>query len=267
MNRWLVGIFILLFACGCDKIDREHYLLDYTAPGEGGGRCVLLEEYTGMRCVNCPAAAEQARMLRQIFKERLVVVAFHAGSFAVPMGIFQPDLRTEAGNAYYDEWGGPATPVGLVNRGKVLNPDQWGQAITNELKEEATVEIYPSVVYDAGNREYRSEVGVKCLANAPADYRLLIWLAEDSLVTPQITPAGTDKEYVQQHVFRSALNGTWGEALAFTAAGDVVRFSRSDQLPVGYVAEHCSLIFVVYRQADRKVVQVAEIVVVTPSGN
>ena len=46
------------------------------------------------------------------------------------------------------------------------------------------------------------------------DGHLQLWLVEDDVKAFQLMPDGTrNDDYVHQHVFRTALNGTWGESL------------------------------------------------------
>src|SRR4051812_17310300 len=47
-------------------------------------RKVLLEDYTGHQCVNCPRAAEAAETLAIQYGNKLVVLANHVSDFANP---------------------------------------------------------------------------------------------------------------------------------------------------------------------------------------
>ena len=264
LNRFFVGIgFFLLGLVACDRIPEGKYVIDYQVPGTEGEHRVLLEEYTGMRCVNCPAAARQVGLLAETFGSRLVTVAFHAGGFAVPTGIFQPDLRTEAGNGYFSHFGFDGTPVGMVNRTGALNADQWGAAVAKELEQNPVVVLKTMVAYDTTDRSYTAHLEMTTMSEN-RDYSLLLWLVEDSLVTPQVTPAGTERSYVQRHVFRHALNGMWGESLSSSFVGDSV-FIKSNPfiLPEEYDAKHCSVVFAVAETGNRRVVEVAQTELIT----
>ena len=41
--------------------------------------------------------------------------------------------------------------------------------------------------------------------------KLQLWVVEDGIVASQIDHGSLKKNYVQNHVFRAAVNGTWGE--------------------------------------------------------
>ena len=84
----LVALFVL--ATGCDKIDNPHK--PYTPTG--GAKTVLIKDFTGARCVNCPAAAEYAHELQHsLGADRIFILSVHAGFLAQPLGNF-PDFLT-----------------------------------------------------------------------------------------------------------------------------------------------------------------------------
>jgi thiol-disulfide isomerase/thioredoxin len=92
----LAAVLIAASMFSCDKIE---------PPYRQGGvvtaeRKVLLEDYTGSRCVNCPSAARIAHDLKQVYGENLIVLGIHTGFFAFPFPPqFPLDLRTPAGEA------------------------------------------------------------------------------------------------------------------------------------------------------------------------
>src|SRR6056297_3007040 len=83
---------------------------------------VLLETFNGFKCTNCPQADDIAQNLSEIFGEQLIVVGIHASpQFAAPTGTppdepFSTDFRTESGAIYWEEYGNPGLPSGMVNR-------------------------------------------------------------------------------------------------------------------------------------------------------
>lgn len=60
-------IYALLMASamvlgGCDQVDENDRLIEL--PAVESQRVVLLEEFTGQRCINCPAAHEVVKGLK-----------------------------------------------------------------------------------------------------------------------------------------------------------------------------------------------------------
>lgn len=257
MIRRLSFIIIILFVVACDIIDSSKYTMPYKPPQ--GRSVVLLEEYTGMRCVNCPAASRQAQVLAETYGEKLIVVSVHAGSFAEPGGIFIPDLRTAAGNEYFSWFGFVGTPSGAVNRAEYrgslsVDPASWASAVSAESQRETSVKM--EVVVDSQNTQntYNIRTQITSTNEAPSldELTLTLWLVEDSIVTPQVIPGGIDRDYLQRHVLRGALNGTWGERLPMT---EPCVLEHEYTLPQACDIERCSVVAFVSQASTRRVLE------------
>ncbi|NCD42222.1 MAG: hypothetical protein EOL88_09040 [Bacteroidia bacterium] len=117
-NIGFVMVLLMVLFTGCDKIEAP-YLIN-KGPVEGGGgetgkRVILLEEFTGHACVNCPEAALLLNDLKTLYGEQLLVISVHAGFFAMPLGELTADYRTAAGTAINDYFGVTANPSGMVS--------------------------------------------------------------------------------------------------------------------------------------------------------
>jgi hypothetical protein len=93
----LIGLlsFATLVLGSCDEIDPP-YMDGVQTPPIDTTECpiptfpadthhvkvVLLEDYTGHKCVNCPTAAEIAHNLQITYGEKIILMAIHAGFFA-----------------------------------------------------------------------------------------------------------------------------------------------------------------------------------------
>ena len=133
-------IYALLLASamvlgGCDQVDENDRLIEL--PAVESQRVVLLEEFTGQWCINCPAAHEVVKSLKAQYGEQLVSVSIHAGSQAIAegsmpntIGLMQPE-----GDEYANKWGITTYPSGVVNRrsGKLSETDFAG-VVREELK-------------------------------------------------------------------------------------------------------------------------------------
>jgi hypothetical protein len=179
---------------------------------------VLLEDFTGQKCVNCPKAHEIAHDLQNIYgDDELVVVAIHAGWFATPANEpFTYDFRTEAGNAYESYFSVQTYPTGMVNRvgsggNYLIDKDGWGTAVAAAFENETSLEITikPSI---SGNN-IGGNVDLYFFEDFGTNAKIQIYVMEDNITSPQVTPEGDDLEYVHMHVLRGALNGDWGQDL------------------------------------------------------
>ena len=221
----------LAFAVGllaCDIIPENDRIKPFE-PVETQQR-VLLTEFTGMKCVNCPRAAELAHSLLETYPDNFVVVAMHPASnhFTTPEDPLY-DLRCEEADEYYKYFGGaPSTsfPKGVVNWKKfsnlyLQNDGNWSALVNTELK--VVPEVLAGVAVQVTPQEAEGVADVKVTVTALTEVNnaaLVLMVTEDGIVGPQAFPEGEQHEYEHNHVLRTVLNGTWGEVIAPIMAGE-----------------------------------------------
>jgi hypothetical protein len=213
---------------------------------------VLLEDFTGQRCVNCPKASDEIKALQEQYGEdHVIAVGIHSG----PLGFYTKGdylgLSTEVGDEYYDHWALEYQPVGLIDRGAPLEYTAWNARIREELEKTAPVEIDIELHQKDNQLTVRAEVmGI----DGTSSGKLQLWLTEDGITAFQMMPDGTrNMEYIHRHVFRAAINGTWGESVS-VAEGET--FTTKDYLfaiPEGWNADRLSVVAFVYN--DQGVLQ------------
>ena len=127
-GKCLIGITAAAAVMGmasCTDIDENDRLI-YVKPAEVK-KHVLIEDFTGQRCVNCPKATNLIHSLQQQFGEdNVIAVGIYGGDFGystIAEGRKPYALTTEVGNSYYTTWGVKAQPSGMVDRvgGKPLS--------------------------------------------------------------------------------------------------------------------------------------------------
>lgn len=214
-------VYILLLAAvalltGCDPVDSDKRLIE--VPAATLERNVLIEDFTGQRCIFCPKATESITELQATYgADKLIAVAIHAGPLAVkPTATFK-GLHTETGDAYYAHWGLQNVPKAIINRrGGILGKDAWAGQIYEEFARTTTVGIELTCQYDAATRRVEMETHLKNLA-IEVQGRLQLWLVEDGIVAPQSFPRNKlEQNYIHNHVLRAAINGDWGAERTLT---------------------------------------------------
>ncbi len=121
------------------------------APTNSAEKVVILEEFTGHLCVNCPEATILAHDLKVTYGEQLVLLSIHAGDLAVPStSPYEADYRTGPGTAIYNEFLPLGVPAGLVSRTKydgsyTMFKDSWEPAIQALISQPQDVSINISV--------------------------------------------------------------------------------------------------------------------------
>lgn len=210
----IIGITALFVACSDISEDER---LQYIAPATVN-RAVLIEDFTGQRCVNCPAAHETiARLHEQYGSEQVIAVSIHGGALAVNSTPTITGLRTPLGDEYNQYWGVESWPSGIINRQSgIITHDLWAASVYEEIQKPTTVSLNAVTRYDAATAT--ATVEVDALSTAAFTGKLQVWLTEDNIVAPQQMADGSmNRDYVHQHVLRAAVNGSWGSDLSLTA--------------------------------------------------
>lgn len=234
---YIIGIAATL-CTACENISEDERFLE--VEGVTAQRVVLLEDYTGQACVNCPEAHNVATELHEEYHENLIVVAMHAGAQAIaaPAGLKQPE-----GDVYADNFGVKIYPNGLINRrGGLKDYTAWGGIVREEIQRESQMNLsVSSVLIDGGLMVTTDMQALEKIAG-----KLQLWIIEDSIVGPQISHAGPNPQYVHNHVFRSAINGTWGEDVSLTAGKQVTILHENILLNSNWNPENLSVVAFVY---------------------
>ncbi|MDR1653405.1 MAG: Omp28 family outer membrane lipoprotein [Prevotellaceae bacterium] len=203
-------ILIQIFAA-CNTIAEEERILPVDKIDSPN--TVLLEDYTGIRCSNCPAAAAIATAIQQTLGKSLVVVSIHTGEFATGS-----PFETEAGEAYRIKFEPEGYPAGGISRtkvdGKFLQnvPAKWGTSIINRLNAAVpNIKLSMSVNYSENDKTFSVKSQINAADAPPHPLKLQLWLIESGIKYYQVNGTPSPEEYIHNHVLRDAINGTWGE--------------------------------------------------------
>ena len=257
----LYYIFLMWAALGlmvaCDEVSVNDRLI-YVEPPQVS-RAVLIEDYTGQYCVNCPRATEEIERLIEQYGDSIVIaVAIHSGPFGKSKGEPSP-LYTEVGDMYFNTWGMSAQPIGLIDRLFGSTPfsyTDWAGGVNYEVAIDPPVSFLTDIDYDAETRDAAIEVQTIGLDSALVSGKLQVWLVEDSIDSFQLMPDGSREEhYNHMHVFRASVNDPWGDALS-VSHGQVAVKNYELKLDPAWVPEHCSVVTFLYD--DSGVHQVAK---------
>jgi hypothetical protein len=265
----LIALSTILIT-SCDIVD-EPYLVKVGGTGPVNGeniRKVLLEDFTGQKCPNCPQAAEVAHNLKTIYGEQLVILTVHAGPYSVPesTGNFTADYRTTEGSELNTFFGFPGYPMGMVNRTeyggmRILLKDSWEAAVDVQAALEPEAAITITNTYTAGTRFLECTLETEFLVSMEETFNICAFITESGIVSPQQTPQGVNLTYEHNHVLRTSMNGTWGDVVGEDGQfviGSTVTNSYSYTLPEAWNAENCSVVAFIYNTATNEVVQAEE---------
>lgn len=229
---------------------------------EPTGKTVLIKDFTGVRCSNCPDAAEYAHNLQQLDADHIIIMSVHAGFLAQPFGQF-PNFLTDEGTQWYG--GNSSNPLFSVDHvalteGNTLYVEQIDAPLAAALEEEQTFELLVIPSYNETTRQLDVEVDAFSLADMDGRFYITACLVEDKIVGWQTIQGGVDKEYVFRNVFRGTLNGAYGEEFesAHVDAEDMFYFNYSTEINADYNADECYLMVYVYDKSQgEKILQTA----------
>lgn len=237
----LMAVYLLMNSCS--HVDESERFI-YVEPASVN-RAVLIEDFTGQRCVNCPNASEEIeRLTEQYGEDHIIAVSIHSGPLAVYSQNQVVGLRTELGDTYYDHWKVEVEPSALINRRSgVVTLNQWSALVYDELQ----VQTYMSLGLDCHLTETGDiSMAVHAEALEPVQGKLQVWLTEDGIVAPQMMPDGTmNSVYEHHHVLRAAVNGVWGEEVDWDP-GEVSEIQYTVHPQVEWDVEQLSVVAFVY---------------------
>jgi hypothetical protein len=229
-------------------------------------RKVLIEDYTGHKCGNCPGAARKLREIDSLNPGKIIPLAVHAGFYAAVNTTYPDDLRSQAGTDWDNTFvisNGPGNPNGLVNRvgygtaSFIQTSALWATSAASMDTMLADFKLEIANTFDAGTKKLTTQVTTTALKYKSGLYKLIVVISEDSIVGPQLDyslnttqyPNQIYPNYVFNHVLRGAINSTWGDT-AFSGTINVndvkVSTYASFQLAAGWDAKHCHVVAFIY---------------------
>lgn len=245
-----------------------------------GFKKTLLEDYTGHKCGNCPAAARLASTLEAQYQSSLVVIAVHAGFFTA---VTSPTNTNPFPDSYTctvgNDWDGSTgfnvsstgNPNGMVNRKAypgftLVHKDTWATTVNLAQNDPFVVKMDLTSKYDHTARALNVDTKLTFLQSYNNNVKLQLVLTEDSIIGPQLDYAQTPEDYIPnydfEHMLRVAVNGSWGvtaktgpiSALS-TATIQTSNFSVDSK----FNDKHLNLVAFVYDETTREVLQVEKV--------
>ncbi|MGN0091300.1 MAG: Omp28 family outer membrane lipoprotein [Alloprevotella sp.] len=182
---------------------------------------VLIEDFTGQRCVNCPNASNlihEFQFQSGSIGQHVIAVSIHGGSMSYSVDKLPFGLATEIGEEYNTHWGVKTWPNGMVDRvGGLQEYTQWATSVAQRLIIEPAVNIAVSTDYDGKTTDTTwgtSTVTVtldEATSGALQNASLNVWLTESNITARQLQPDGSNKtDYVHNHVLRTVLTDAYG---------------------------------------------------------
>jgi hypothetical protein len=296
-SYFVLGLILLNFQ-SCDKIEqpiKTPITIDTTLFTDGNwadypwpvfpentntNRNVLLEDYTGHKCPNCPAAAIVAKAVEDANPERVFVASIHAGaggdnSFQKistdcgtnPNATFCHDFTTPEGTEYgikFANFGFNGNPYGNISRhtfnGTMFQFHTEWLSKTNELisSNDLTVNMQAaSNYYPASNGLYlhvQSEFKKDLIGN----FNIVTYVIDNEIIDWQLDGSNYIENYHHHNVFLGTIDGeAWGRNIATNPKnGDKFETDYAYVLPNNVTTDSIHFLSYVYDVDTYEVLQV-----------
>jgi len=223
----LIVITLLISLClltACDKIHPP-----YTEEcHQTAQKTVLIEKFTGHKCSNCPEATRKIDELKECYGDNLISISIHPGDLTEFTGTdsnYPYDFSTKSSDTIANDMGAVFLPLGTINRidggisNRCFTTDEWANQIDNLLFNEngepleKNINIEINTVLNHANKELNIETSISILNDLPENYNLCLLIIENKIISPQIDNTQFIADYEHNHIYRYAINGTYGESI------------------------------------------------------
>lgn len=261
-------LFFLILGSGCDYVE-EPFLQEND---NGGGEVVenparvVIMDFTGHTCKSCPKAHRTVHMIKQVYGDRIIPVAFHLGYFALPRndGKYSTDFRTPEGTeleGYYDFVSFPTGWVNRMGKDDLIPYPSWAAATETWMDHQAELVLEAEGSYLETSQTAQVSVTMKGNGYPGSGIRLAVYLTESNIVSYQKDEEASPMDvadYVHHHVFRRASGSVWGEDVDLASMDHHgLNFVRNIEMEAEWVPENCSFVVFAYDPASMKLIQAA----------
>ena len=272
-------LFISVTMISCDE--KEIIIPEITPVASD--RIVLIEDFSGVACVNCPNAGRAIDAIMVDHPDNVIAITVYTNELGLPYPQSKCDLRTESGVSIQNDLGVlAAKPAGTFNRVVLagndrfnLKPNLWENLVVDQLNNPVLANLNITHTYNESTRMITAKVTANAVADINEPVRISLCITENGIIDAQLDGGGLDLEYEHKHVLRDYITPFDGESFVNSMqANDLVQKTFEYQIPtdLGSItnnscpidAANCNLVaFIHYGSSTNKeVIQAAEVHVV-----
>lgn len=206
---YFLAASLALFS-SCEKMDEGERFEDYEF--ELGDKYILVEDFTGQKCVNCPDAAEFLKQMNPLFDDHMILVSMHAGGFALGTPLYNQTAQD-----YMNALNLKNNPAVSIDR--VYNSDgaytAWSDPLIERVKQNAVCSIDAKLTFSSDNKKVSAVSEVSFKEDVSYKVGVQYYVLRDGIIGYQQSHDGVIPQYEHNHVFSGTMySNIWGEALA-----------------------------------------------------
>lgn len=213
-----------LLAASCSDISYEDRLVEEEVgpivPTTGESRTVLIEDFTGQNCPNCPTATTVVENLEHFYSGHVIAVAIHSGMLGMGTPLF-----TKEGQEYFLKLGNENLPQPAVRVNRIGEPLCGGPEVQNRLPElvhtyaaqttPVKISDFTGTVSESDANTY--DVNFNISTTQSLDALVQVWVTENDFISWQKMPDGSrNREFRHNNIFRTTLTPIDGDAVSLT---------------------------------------------------
>ena len=276
MRTKIIAAALLLSGFGawiwtaCDKIPEDETRITSDLP-EWQGKTVVLEDFTGVGCTNCPDAADIAHGLQTLMGDKLIVVELHGQTEAVtaslvgPQADGDPDLRNAAAAVYSLYWNVAGLPCGLINRqqapGAVLSRARWRGTAIGVYGEVPVATIEATASLSGSTITVEAKGAFQQAYQTDGEIHVLTMVLEDGFSVTQVVHGEHQAGYIHNHVLRHVIDDPWGVKVldAKPAANSMFTYSGSLSVEPNWNRDNLSVAVLLCNSETKEILNAAKV--------
>lgn len=183
-------------------------------------RKILIEEFTGASCVNCPDGKIKLDEVLTAYPDRTLAIGLHHGALGAPVNHSKqnPDFRTKAAEEIAYKFGSNSMPSALINRKefngeRVIGRLSWKLKVEEILNDPAKIKINSKCTLDNISNQYIYELEIEFLEDYTNEVNYTIAMLEDDIIAEQKNGSAIIENYNFEHVLRKTYTNSLGNIL------------------------------------------------------
>lgn len=236
--------------CSCDPVGEKDRFVEITPnipeqeqQEDAIEKTVLLEEFTGQYCSNCPLGHETLKDIQALYGDKVVIVSIHASEQAEDDPIV--GLKTAEGDGYAKKAGVQKYPSAIVDRTTEPMNDRlkWQGAVYAASQKPAGAQVVLKAHVEDGRIVVESTLRS---AQPSASAYFQLWITESNIVAFQKNGDNYVNDYVHHHVYRASINGIGGEKVELT--NDNMTLKHSIEIHPRWKTQQINIVGFLYSQ-------------------
>lgn len=181
---------------------------------------VLVEEFTGVKCSNCPDGHAVLKTLQDKYKDKMIPISVHSYFLGSPYGEEQ-NLTNKFAQSIWNLLGGSEKPTAGVDRiangatKSNFSKTDWDTKIMERLTTSPYANIIDTVFFDNIRQKYIYQVKVEFTQETSEQVALAVALTQNKIVATQLKGIVEIEDYDHEHVLRYMFTDIKGDALLF----------------------------------------------------